>query len=98
MATIFYGQRVLRRVEIVYDKKKGSIPAFIYIFSSDIQGRGAFYCDRYINVFKIITIDPFSPTSSNKKILFFIFFPMTMQKYASRDLLTVKYTECELKL
>ncbi len=36
--TIFYGQQVLRRVEIVSDKKKKqpSSLAFIFIFSSDM--------------------------------------------------------------
>ncbi len=30
--SIFYGQRVLRHVEIVSDKKKSSLPAFIFIY------------------------------------------------------------------
>ena len=34
---------------------------------------------------------------ASKPILFFIFFPPTRQKYACRDLLTVKYTECGLR-
>ena len=55
--------------------------------------RDFFNMVRYINEFKFVTFDPFSPTLASQQIFIFIFFPPTRQKYASRDLLTLKYTE-----
>ena len=40
--SVFYCQQVLRHLEIVSDKNKNSLPAFICIFSSDMPRKNVF--------------------------------------------------------
>ncbi len=81
--SICYGQQVLRQ-----EGKQPSV-SYFYFFLRHAKKNGFL-------ILSFGKIDPFSLTSSSREFWCLFFFPRSRQKYAFRDVLTIKYTECGL--
>ncbi len=73
----------------VRQEKKSSPLAFIFKPTCATCTMGSYEC-------KLVKSDQFSPMRQQGNLIFF--FPPTRQKYACRDPLTVKYSECDLNV